>query len=141
VPREGLEGTSAIFTSIVGSIANSLDGAALVLNYIELEFHTENKTMNLNVFFKPYDDSYVYVAQYPYAYEKSSDGVFKFKAYDEPNGNGKYLAQVMTPMMYYFDNYRFRLDYFKTEKGYVSQMQCVESSQFYFSADFGSPEF
>jgi len=141
VPPGGLDGTSAVFSSIASSLAGALDGAGLVLTYIELEFHTDNKTMNLNVFFKPYSGSPIYVAQFPYAYEKSPDGVFKFKPYDEPNGNGKFLAPAMTAMFYYLDNYRFRLDYYKGEKGYISLMKCVESPQFYFTADFGSKGF
>jgi len=47
----------------------------------------------------------------------------------------------MTAMLYYFDNYRFRLDYYKGEKGYISLMKCVESPQFYFTANFGSQGF
>jgi hypothetical protein len=141
VPPGGVEGSSAIFSSIVASIAGNLDGAALILSYIDLEFNTENRTMNLNIFFKPYGDDFVYVAQYPYAYEKSPDGMFKFQAYDEPNGNGEYLAQVVAPLLYYFDSFRFRMEYYKTENGYLSQMKCVESSQFYFAANFGLPVF
>jgi hypothetical protein len=138
VPPNGLDGTSAIFYNIAGSMAANLNNVGVALTYIEMEFNTENKTVNLNIFIRAYSNGRTYLAQYPYAYEKSADGVFRFRPYDEPNGNAEYIAEYTAGLRYYFENYRFRLEYFKTDEGYVSQMKCVESAQFYFTANFGS---
>jgi hypothetical protein len=141
IPTGGLQGSSAIFDNIVGNLAYALYSMDLGLKYIEFDFNTRNNTMNFNVFFEAYSNGRLYVAQYPYAYEKSPDGVFRFTSYDEPNGNAEFLAAYMAPMLYYFDNYRFRMEYFKNDDDYVSKVRCVESSTFYFSANFGSEVF
>lgn len=140
-PQAPLEGSSPNFNAIVEYMTNALENAGLTYLAIELEFHTDNKTMNMNLFFEPFDASATYVAQYPFTYEKSTDGVFKFKQHDEPNGNGKFLLGIMPRMFYYFDNNRFRMDYYKSENGYIPQMRSVESPQFYFTGNFGSEFF
>jgi hypothetical protein len=141
IPQGGLEGSSSIFSNITGNIAYDFDAMGVGLKSIEFDFNTDNKTMNLNVFFRSYSNGFLYLARYPYAYEKSPDGVITFLRYDEPNGNGEFLEPYMAPFLTYFDNYRFRMEYLKIDAGYVSRVRCVESSAFYFSANFGSEVF
>jgi hypothetical protein len=138
VPPRQIDGWSQAFKTIGDAMAGALLNAGLGLSYMELAFNTENHTMAFNVYFMDMSTGDYYVAQYPYAYAKSADGVFKFTPYDEANGNAEYLRPVTTPLLFYFENYRFRMEYLKTEKGYVGQLKCLENPAMYFSGNFGS---
>ena len=64
--------------------------------------------------------------------------MFRFSAYDEPNGNAEYIEENMAPLLYYINKYRFRMEYYNGPDGYIGQMKCVESPSFYFTTNFGS---
>jgi hypothetical protein len=141
VPPRQIEGWSQSFLFMGGQLATLLMNAGLELSYMEFEFNADNKTMNFNVFMIDVSTGRLYLAQYPYTYTKSINGVFKFLPIDEANANAEYIRPVSAPLLYYFDNYRFRMEYLKTADGYVAQMTCVESPAFYFSGNFGSAIF
>ena len=44
----------------------------------------------------------------------------------------------VSPILAYFDTYRFRMEYLKVKDDYVAQVKCVESPTFYFTGNFGS---
>jgi len=141
VPPKEMDGQSPLFVTMAQSIAATLYDAGIGLSYMEFDFNTKSKTMNFNVFIRAFSNGQLYLAQYPYSYTKSADGVLKFSPYDEPNGNAEYIQQVMNPLLFYLDKYRFRMEYYNGPDGYVGQMKCVESAPFYFTANFGSAIF
>jgi hypothetical protein len=139
VPSQPMEGWSQTFQTMTGNVINGLSGGSLGLHSMEFDFNTGNHTVNFNVYIQSLIDGRLYLAQYPYAYSKSADGVFTFSSLHEPNGNAEYIQPVMEALLFYFDTYRFRMEYLKTSNGaFVAQMKCVESPGFYFSGDFGS---
>ena len=141
IPTKPLDGQSPVFVTTTGNVAGALGNMSLGLSFMEFDFNTENKTVNFNVFIRSLSNGRLYLAQYPYVYTKSSDGVFKFSPYDEPNGNAEYIQESMAPLLYYINKYRFRMEYFNASGQYVAQMKCVESPAFYFTANFGSAVF
>lgn len=141
IPPRQLEGQSQLFVTTTGNVAGALGSIGIGLSYMEFDFNPENKTVNFNVIIQSLSNGRLYLAQYPYAYTKSPDGVFKFAPYDEPNGNAEFIQEQMAPLLYYIDKYRFRMEYFNASGEYLPQMKCVESPGFYFTANFGSAVF
>lgn len=138
VPFEPLPGWSPLYTNLRLTIHNALLAKGVGLSNIELAFNPKNKTLTLDVFMRAVGDGGYYLGRYQYAYTKSADGVFKFTRYEEPTGNAKYIEEDMAPFLYYFNSSRFRMEYLKTDDGFVAQLKCVESPTFYFSGNFGS---
>jgi hypothetical protein len=142
IPAQKIEGWSQTFSTLRQNVSLTLLDNGIGLYEMELDFNTANKTLNFNVIIRSASNGRYFLAQYPYTYTKSADGVFKFSPYDEPNGNGEYIKPVMDALLYYFDTYRFRMEYYKTPAGgYVAEMKCVEKSAFAFTANFGSAWF
>lgn len=141
VPAKKIEGWSQTFNTLRQNVAATLADNGIGLYEIEFDFNTANKTLNINVIIRSLSNGNYFLAQYPYTYTKSPDGVFRFSPYDEPNGNGEYIKPVMDALLYYFDTYRFRMEYYKTETGYTAEMKCVEKASFSFTGNFGSAWF
>jgi len=135
VPPQELPGWSASFTSIYSGIATSLINGpyGLTLYYSEFAFDVSQQTMNVDVYI--IQNNTLYLAQYPFTYTKTADGVFNFTG-QTFGGNAALIANDMKPLLDYIRNDRFTMDFIVDTQGgngKLGQLKSVEHPDFYFT--------
>jgi len=135
VPPTPLTGWSPTYRSISDTLAAHLVNGryGLTLYAIQYEFDVTQQIMNANVFV--IQNNTRFLAQYPFTYTKTTDGVFNFTA--QPfSGNAALIATDTKPLLDYIRNDRFTLDFVidvQDGNGRLGQMKSVEHPEFYFS--------
>lgn len=129
VPPQSIPGWSADFTTMWKSIAASLKSGnyGLTLYYTYFTFDVSQQVMKLDVYI--IQNNRLYLAEYPYTYTKTTDGVFDFteQAYQ---GNAGLIATDMAPLRNRLKNDHFTMDFYA---GTLGQLKSVENTEFYFT--------
>ena len=102
---------SANFLTIYNNAAtaiNALGGFGLTLDYIEVEFTTAN-ILSLKVHFL--DGTDPYEAIFSYTFTKDANNVYDF-TYVTEDANGEFLKSAVQPLLNYYSNNTFKLDWF-----------------------------
>ncbi|QHS58930.1 DUF4302 domain-containing protein [Chitinophaga agri] len=128
-----MPGWAPAYTTISANIADGLINGpyTLQLYYTEYAFDVAQQVMNVNVVVTRNGNQYL--AQYPFTYTKTNDGVFNFtgQAY---SGNAALVATTMKPLLDYIRNDRFTIDYYvDSQEGKLGQLKSVEHPDFYFT--------
>lgn len=129
VPPQSIPGWSTSFTNMWKSIATSLKSGnyGLTLYYTYFTFDVSQQVMKLDVYI--IQNNRLYLAEYPYTYTKTADGVFDFteQAYQ---GNAGLIATDMAPLRNHLKNDHFTMDFYA---GTLGQLISVEDAGFYFT--------
>ena len=102
---------SANFLTIYNNAAaavNALGGFGLILDYIEVEFTTAT-IFSLKVHFLDGDDPYE--AVFSYTFTKDANNTYDF-TYVTEDSNGEFLKSAVQPLLNYFANNTFKVDWF-----------------------------
>jgi hypothetical protein len=136
VPPQQLPGWSPTFTNIYTTIAATMP-FNLTLYFTEFAFDVNQQMMNVNVYV--IQNNALFLAQYPFTYTKTADGVFNFSG-QAFEGNAVAVANHMKPLLDYIRNDRFTMEFIVDAQGgngRLGQMKSVEHPDFFFT---GFPE-
>jgi hypothetical protein len=135
VPPQQLPGWSASFTSIYAGIGTSLLNGpyGLTLYYTEFAFDVAQQMMYVDVYI--IQNNSLYLAEYPFTYSKTADGVFNFTE-QAFSGNAALIATDMKPLLDYIRNDRFTMEFVVDTQGgngKLGQLKSVENGDFFFT--------
>jgi substrate import-associated zinc metallohydrolase lipoprotein len=103
---------SANFLTIYNNSATALKavgGRNLTLDFIEVNFTTSNiLSIKVNMF-DPNDNAYV--AVFSYSFTKDANNTYDF-TYITADANGAYIKSAVQPLLDYFNNNTFKLDWY-----------------------------
>ncbi len=132
VPPQQLPGWSGTFTNIYTTIASTMP-FNLTLYFTEFAFDVNQQVMNVNVYV--IQNNALFLAQYPFTYTMTANGVFNFTA--QPfEGNALAIAAHMAPLLDYIRNDRFTMELFADTQegnGILGQLKSVEHPDFFFT--------
>jgi hypothetical protein len=133
VPPQALPGWSTVFNTLYTNAANAIRNGPyqLTLYYTEFAFDVSQQVMNVDVYI--IQNNALFLAQYPFTYTKTADGVFNFTG-QTFGGNATLIAAGMKPLLDYIRNDRFTIDFIvDPQEGKLGQLKSIEHPDFYFT--------